>query len=95
MFFVSDTLFNQLLFIMPELYPLQAELLKVLQENAERGMFSKTCSMTSEELRKEMKLKPCSEQYISRILKALERKGKIRINREQKPEGLKRVITIL
>jgi len=94
MFDVSDTTFNQINAIMPELFPLQAELLRILQENSS-GMFSKTCSLTSEELRKSMKIKPCSEQYISRILKALQEKGKIKISREQTKEGLKRVITIL
>lgn len=91
---MSDTASTQLLNLMPELFPLQAELLKVVTENAS-GLLSKTCSMTSEELRKAMRIKPCSEQYISRILYALRDKEKIKISREQTKEGLKRVITVL
>jgi DNA-binding SARP family transcriptional activator len=95
MFEVSDTPLNQFHQIMPELYPLQAELLRVLEENAEKEFFTKRCRLTSEQLRKLMKPKPCSEQYISRILKALQEKGRVKISREQTKDGLKRVITIL
>lgn len=94
MLYVSDITLTIIYPLMPELFPLQAELLRILEENSS-GMFSKTCSLTSEELRKKMKIKPCSEQYISRILKALQEKGKVKISREQTSEGLKRVITIL
>ena len=83
---------------MPELTDLQEELLKIIKNNSDRdGFFEKpTCKLTSLEIIEKMKIKPAHENYISRMLKACENKGKIKVVKKHfEGQGLKRIITIV
>lgn len=80
---------------MPELTDLQEILLQVIKNNCDKGLFSNTCKLKSHELITKMRIKPNHENYISRLLAALEKKGKIIVTRKQTEEGLTRIITLL
>ncbi len=81
---------------MPELTDLQADILRVLNENCS-GLFAKECSMQSKEINKQLKSKPSGLGYISTTLRVLQKKGKIKIKNSYKVgvSGKIRTITIL
>lgn len=91
--------FNQYKFNMSELTELtdlQESLLEAIKKNSENILLEKKCFKKNKELRNLMSIKT-SENYISRVLSALEQKKKIKFKTEYLPghQGKRRTITIL
>lgn len=82
---------------MEDVTSLQQEVLEVINEYAKKDMFAfATCDLTNNQIYSKLNTKPSSELYITRVLRSLREKGKIKTERKMiQGKGLKRIITIL
>lgn len=86
---------------MPELSSLQEIVLEILEMNSDKNLLSsKTCSIRNQDIYKAIKpesMRPASVDYLSNVLKDLERKNKLKIDTQSLPghQGRRRIITIL
>lgn len=84
---------------MPELSDLQGELLEVIKANSQKQkeLFANhICKLSTPELIEKMTIKPKQENYVSKMLKRLQEKGKVRVSHKYiVGEGQKRIIEIL